>query len=402
MNQEEIRMRKFLIFIPPAICLIIPLLITAQNPAPEKIRSIAMLQKSHDWYVEQANLWQIEAEKKPQNADAWLNYYRSAKYARLTAGQDQQTAETLPDPETIVKDMSRHVPETFEYYYAKFHHAREPAEHHLFLEKAYELAPDRIELYPYLIVLYELQRDTVRLAEFCRKYYETNHLSPAILAWNYNMLAALEKDAILLVNGDFDSYPNWILQHAKGIRKDVAVIEVGQFSIDDFRIKIQVELNIPPFAHHESEYPDYTQFIKEYLKHLVQHSGERPLYFATTLYRDYYQHLEDHLYNEGLAFKYSMEAFDNVAVIRKNFEQVYLLDYLKIDLMNDLSQNATARFNTNYLPAFSLLYEYYISRGNSLRAVELKQLMLRIAERSANEEYMDEVRGILEKYGEEM
>jgi len=67
------------------------------------------------------------------------------------------------------------------------------------------------------------------------------------------------------VNRDFDSYACWMLQYIKRIRKDVVVIEVGQFIINEFRTKIQQELNIAPFTAKISDYSNYRQFKKEYL-----------------------------------------------------------------------------------------------------------------------------------------
>ena len=40
--------------------------------------------------------------------------------------------------------------------------------------------------------------------------------------WNYNILQSAEEDAILFTVGDNDTYPAIVLQHAKGIRNDVA------------------------------------------------------------------------------------------------------------------------------------------------------------------------------------
>jgi hypothetical protein len=52
-----------------------------------------------------------------------------------------------------------------------------------------------------------------------RKPYEYD----IILEWNENLLKSTPPDAILITNGDMDTYPGWLLQ-GKGIRQDVIIV----------------------------------------------------------------------------------------------------------------------------------------------------------------------------------
>lgn len=47
--------------------------------------------------------------------------------------------------------------------------------------------------------------------------------------------------------------------------------------------------------------------------------------------------MKDSLYSEGLVFRYSSKPYNNLAATRKNFEQNYLLDYLRHPLIEDQS-----------------------------------------------------------------
>jgi hypothetical protein len=49
-----------------------------------------------------------------------------------------------------------------------------------------------------------------------------------------NMLSGAEKDAIIFVNGDNDTYPLWYVQAKMGIRKDIAVINTSLINIPNW------------------------------------------------------------------------------------------------------------------------------------------------------------------------
>jgi tetratricopeptide (TPR) repeat protein len=57
-----------------------------------------------------------------------------------------------------------------------------------------------------------------------RQLVETDFLTPSVLAFNRWVLRSLPEDAILITNGDWDTFPALALQVVEGIRGDVGII----------------------------------------------------------------------------------------------------------------------------------------------------------------------------------
>jgi Protein of unknown function (DUF2723) len=68
----------------------------------------------------------------------------------------------------------------------------------------------------------------VPLKMFVSNYHQANHTGNYV-AWDYsyNMLQSCEKDAILITNGDNDTFPLWYLQDVEGIRRDIRIVNLS-------------------------------------------------------------------------------------------------------------------------------------------------------------------------------
>lgn len=88
----------------------------------------------------------------------------------------------------------------------------------------------------------------------------------------------------------------------------------------------------------------------------------------------------DRLYSEGLVMRYSEKPYDNLAVKRRNYEELYLTDYLRESFLSESYPASITPLNFNYIPCFKSLLDHYKKSGNASRYNELRNIMLRIVE----------------------
>lgn len=337
------------------------------DPKPEKIYYRSEIEKSGEYYIEQARLWKNVLDKDKTNADAWLNYFFASRYAKSIGGQSEI------DLNKIAEDAWEAVPNTFEGHYLMYARNSWNKENRKYLYKAYEIAPNRSISYHSFAVHYEMERETQKVKEFVDKLYEARRYSNGLLAWNYNVLQSVSEDGILITWGDNDTYPVWLLQYGKNIRPDVNVLNINLLSMQDYADKILPEIGIPKFTNWDNE-----NLQQALTKHIIENS-KRPVHINVTTNHSIREPFDDNLYLTGLTYLYSEKQFDNIAILKKNIENKFAMDYVKVILGYEREQEIVNQINMSYIPSFMLLYKHYEESEDKAKAEELKSLMLKIA-----------------------
>ena len=363
----------------------------SESTKPEKVYRIVYEQKPNDWYIEQVELWKKEIEKNPNNPEAWYNYYNANRYARYTETID--TKEKQARLKKIIEDMGEAIPGTYEYYLLKFWNRYSLKDISL-IEKAYQLRPERPDTYYPFISYYEFNGQEKKMKEFCKKLYESKDIAPGLINYNYNVLMSTEENAILFTNGDNDTYPLWMLQKALGIREDVTVLNISITT----RTKpsyLEMKLKEKGVAIDFDNLPDLmdTTFLPKLCQTLTTGYPDIPIYFALTVYKSHIESITDDLYIVGLAYQYSPERIDNLALLKKNLEKNLRLDYLKYDWYDDsyLATNIITHMNTNYVAPMIMLAEHYKTSGEDKKAQEWKDFALEIARKSGKKGLIEEI-----------
>jgi hypothetical protein len=353
----------------------------------QKVYSIIKQQKSLEWYAIQAKLWKAEIDADENNVDAWLNYYTAKRMHKIMGG-----GSTQEELNKIVGDVQKQIPGTYEAHYIKGWNTNIGDDKITHLEKAYSIDPTRPDTYDGMLTHYELTRNKTRVSEFCSKIFEANYISPQIYAWNYNMLNSLENEAIVITAGDNDTYPAWVLQQAKEVRTDVKVLNLALLGIDDYRERLFAEMNIAQFdlTKAATALQDIKKANIQLCEHIRAHS-KQPVYFAASCNKYVYDEFKDNLYLVGLAFKWTENSFDNIAILRKNYEKNFLKDNLKIALSQDLSETVVDQMNGSYIMPLITLHNHYQETEESNKLEEVAGILGSIAKKAGKEEAVEEI-----------
>jgi len=389
LNQIKTILMKKLIII--AFCLV-TLGLSAQNKRPEKVLSFVDVTWKSDKYESLEKQWKKVVEKDKKDAEAWENYYLAAmyKYKASMFYRDSTIKGSREELHKIILEMGKYIPNTYEYNKLMFRDHDLDPKYGNYIVKAYEINPNRIDLYPLLITYYETIRDSVKKAEAYQKWYSIDKsFEEYKLSYGYNMLMSVEKNAIILSSGDNQFYPVGMIRYGKNIRNDVDIVAQSMFFANTYYSNLMKSLGMPPFnktiEDYKKEYPDdfrkaYKTLALDLIQHIIDHAGNRPVYFPIGM-RDYIiNHFKDSLYMVGVLYQYSPAPFDNYAILKKNFEQKYYLDNLRIDLKPVPDNSGKYRLQTIYLTPLAELYKHYLLSGSITEAHRTKELILKIAD----------------------
>ena len=359
---------------------------------PEQVYRYCYTQETKEWYEEQAELWKNEIRLNSTNIDAWYNYFFATRYANFS--MDEKERSKLLN--SIVSDISKAVPNSYLHHYLMYYNGDRNVEH---LEKALLKNPNCADLYWEFIQYNELNGNLEQKKKFCEKLYLSNDIISSLYDYNFNTLNSTETNSILITNGDNDNYPAWVLQDAKEIRQDVTILNAHTIFVlrDYLKLKIKqrkIEIDLDKLST-----DDIDVFLKEFINEIKNKYPGISIHVAMTVYDEYIKEIKDNLYVTGLVYTFSEVPFDNVSIIKRNFEKNLRLDYLDYDWYNEkhISKSMMDRYNLNYIPAIiELVKEYYLS-GNIESADYWKGKALILANKVNDSSLIEEIKSITHK-----
>lgn len=362
--------------------------------------SFAKEKRPHSYYIKQSDLWWRELEKDKSSEESWYNYYRACRNAQGTANWSTDFVNEGPNlrlGDEIVELMNVHIPNTFTYHYVKGSTGGITTENGKHLLKAYKMNPDFLGIHAAMVSYSQSKNDTELRKEVNTQWHRQNQYSPAFLAYAYNSLQSTAQNAILFTQGDNDTYPLWMLQDVKDIRKDVIVINIDFMVIEEYRKPLFEKLAIKPFVLEHIDVNEYETNWGNLVKHfLSEYKGDRPIHFAMTVSERWYEGFGDNMYISGLTYKFSGDPIDinekNIQLVEETFQ----LDHVLIPLAYDPMQARLDEMNVNYLHPFKSAFDYYLENKQKDKATQIKEMAAKMAKRINDEAVLNMYKELFE------
>jgi len=265
---------------------------SAEVVRPEKIYSKRLVIYDDSTYIKLADLWKKYYHAFPSE-DAYANWIYAARYAND------------PDYSELLEKGLKKYPSNPTILYLKgilLCGREDNALDIANLERSAQIDPTYLDPYYGLVTNYMNSGEQEKMDWALKEIFYQGGIPDEIVDYNYNMLAGLEENAILVTNGDMDTYPGWVLQNVLNFRRDVAIINrsllntrwyplyvmnrgaptfITPSELDKLRENMEAQLKKTDFK------PSDAGIVGDTLTARVILAGERenrPVYLAATLY----------------------------------------------------------------------------------------------------------------------
>lgn len=238
----------------------------------------------------------------------------------------------------------------------------DPAEAMKLLEKALVFDPLSGEPHYTLWVMKLSRGDRAGTDAELRALLDGGSIPEPLVDLAHNLLVGLGPNAILLTNGDNDTYPPLALQAARGFRPDVAIVNLSLLNIDWYRESLRTgPWKVPvPEPPKDMKGMRSVAVLQGLIDTLDAANEQRPLYYAVTVALDYYP--TPHVLSlEGVVYRALVEKGDERRVdgeaLAKNMEDAYRLESATSLGIDWDEYSALRSLMLNYAVAYARLAE---------------------------------------------
>jgi hypothetical protein len=361
-----------------------PLVLLAQVTTPEKVpeanqntRFNTSNERVHLEAVAPMDLEVAEAAGT-LNAAGYLALFQEIRKHALAKNRNTVPPRQQLQLEQVVNRLENKYPQSFEYHCAAYYLNRYDTAGGSHLREAHRLAPANKALLSELVALAELSSDPKQKLEYCRKIETQKVYDPLLYHYGRNLLTSVEAGGWLITQGEWDTYPVWVLQSVHRFRTDVTLLQ-----LDLLHQQHYFERVMAPFKLKKGAYKRFVANPSSFLKELAVAS--KPVYLSLTVDQNYITQNGSILFTTGLAMKVSQKPFDNLPLLVEHWKS--------FDLTNLPSTKADKELNKmlgNYIMPAGLLYQKALTDGRTGEADTLRVLMTGLARNAGRSAEMEQ------------
>ncbi len=312
---------------------------------------------AQDRYVELAKQWEAFVGQHPGDARAWVEWGDALRYSDEGAKAREKYAQAFAVDSTNAAAVTAYVGSQLVYAGMttdwKLALAR--------LRRAMEREPDYPETY-YMLWSAALHDGDQALANEClRRMVALGDMPRPLVDCGYNMLVGAPANAIILTNGDNDTYPPLAVQVLSGLRPDVSIVNLSLLNTEWY-IRYQRDHGVPiPLSDAQIKdlkaTPDNwisTQVARAIYDQLSAQGWPRALCYSVTVYEGN-RKLPGPMAIEGLLLRILPATGGetggpnlDIARTRELFDTVYRIDSMTDPLIDWQREAAVARLGRNY------------------------------------------------------
>ena len=317
--------------------------------------------------------WQYENQTQYNGSlDMMYNQYFLLNNSLRSQGQNLTQLQNNQDLSSLAVGSLSSFPNTFETNFIQYVHAGENTESGIHLLNAYELNPNRSEIYDELLEYAEWTSNETLSVEAASKIKASNKYDNAIYDYSEQLLNNLPQNSYLITSGELETITSKVIQLVEGKQASITVIrkkwlEEGRYSKERLS---ELGLTIS----------DLSGDLQPLIQKLITSNPGKNFYLSLTLPLSDFDYMLDRLYLTGLTYKYSEIPIQNLNMISENW-----VSYNNISEQVYANSEWGKKLISNYLLSGIKLFQYYQDTGDNRKAKKLKEKLLAIA-RTCNQE----------------
>lgn len=323
--------------------------------------------------------WENEVKENPDQPASWLNYYKAV---RFKAAAMKQETFFRPKLDSIETQMAKQVAGSFEQLFVHYWNGNHDVSRYSSLEKAYRLRPANPEVLRQLTGYNLVAGKPKAAGEFAAAWERTGDMPATLLPYAYNVLQSVPQGAVLITNGELDTYPLLQQQWKNGVRQDVAVLCIALSARAANRAAIfrSIGLKLPAND-------SVSVFDVNYIRRVAAANPGKKFYLAATVDQQLIWTMQSELYLTGLAFRYSTTPVDNLEFLKENVgEKMKLGDVGNASGgSNYFDLQTSKQLHMNYVLPLILAARQYELAGDKAKAETLREKARTVAQRAGKE-----------------